>query len=148
MDLTVGQLQVGLGTSLAVTVLLLVVAVWFAHKHQVKQHIIFIAIFLVAFVVTVAFAEGLGRQYVFHHISYPIHLSIAIFTTFFTLVPLLSGFFHLKGKTQRVTHVRIAGAWAVCIVLALVTGFWMVSEGTLKSEARGAGEIAPVTSKQ
>lgn len=147
MDFTTSQLQVGLGASLTVTVVLIGIALLLAHQHRAKAHIAFIGLFLVSFLVTLGFAETLGRRYDFDHISYPIHMTIAIFTAGFTLAPLISGARHYKGKAERKTHMSIARVWGVSLVLALITGGWMISNGTLKSVAPGGSDVAPVGSK-
>jgi ABC-type iron transport system FetAB permease component len=134
MNATVTQLQTGLFTSLGATVLVLAIAVILAHKHKVNAHIAMICVFLVVFVTTVFFAEALGRHYDFNHISKPIHLSLAIFTTIFVLAPLTSGFLHWRNeRVSRKAHQRIAWVWATFVVLSLVTGAWMLSNGTLKT---------------
>jgi hypothetical protein len=95
-----------------------------------------ICVFLVVFVITVGFAEALGRRYTFNHISYPIHLSLAIFSTLFVLAPLTSGFLHWRDqRVSREAHKRIAWVWIVFVVLSLLTGAWMLSNGTLRDQS-------------
>jgi hypothetical protein len=147
MDFTTEQLQTGLGASLTATVVIIGIALVLAHQHRAKAHIAFIGLFLLAFLVTLYFAETLGRRYTFDHISYPIHMSIAIFTAGFTLAPLITGTLHYKGKAERKTHMWVSRAWGVCLVLALVTGGWMISNGTLKAATPSGADVAPVGSK-
>ncbi len=147
MGFTTEQLQLGLGASLTATVVLIGIALLLARQHRAKAHIAFIGLFLGAFLVTLFFAETLGRRYDFDHISYPIHMTIAIFTAGFTLAPLITGSLHYKGKVERKTHMWISRIWGVCLVLSLATGFWMISNGTLKATGASGADVAPVTSK-
>lgn len=131
--MTLQQLETGLFVSLGVTVVVLLGAIWLAHKHRPKAHIGGVIAFLVSFLVTLYFAENVGRLYDFHgHASYYIHLTIAIFTAVTVVVPLATGYRHWKGSGTRELHKQVVWAWGVCVGLSLVTGVWMLSNGTPK----------------
>ena len=106
---------------------------------------IFLPTFLITFVITVGFAEALGRRYDFSdpHISYPIHLTLAILATGLTLVPMGTGIQHWRGKCERKTHKVVAAVWFAFVVLALVTGVWMLTQHEPLPESP-----APPTSNQ
>jgi hypothetical protein len=138
MNDATAQIQTGLFVSLGVTVLLLAVALVFAFKHKPRAHIGCICGFLACFLVTLYFAETLGQRYDLSQPSKWIHLSLAIWTTLFTLAPITTGLQHWRGKWKVQTHKRLAWVWGACLLAALGTGIWMLSAGAVKAEFRAA----------
>jgi len=134
-------MHVGLFVSLGISVVLLVGAIVLAHKHKTNAHIATIAAFLVAFLTTLGFAERLGMRYDLESVSMTIHLSIAITATLGALAPIATGLLHWRGnKVSRGTHKKIALTWFGVVVLALGTGVWMLSAGSVKPEFRDVAE--------
>jgi len=132
--MTNDQLLIGFYGFLSVTVVTLLVAIGLAHKHRARAHIVAVGVFLVLLVTSLGFAEVLGRRYEFDHISYTIHLPLALFTSAFMLVPLITGIQHWRGKVTRKAHKVLAWVWVGFVVASLVTGKWMLDNGTLKPE--------------
>ena len=128
--MTTEQLFVGFVSALGVSVAVLVAAMVCAHKKMVRAHVGLVGGFLVTFLVTLGFAEVLGRRYTFAEPIYTIHMGLAIFTTLALGVPLVTGVRHWYGKGGRGVHTRSVGVWLVCLVLALVTGVWMLYTAT------------------
>jgi len=127
--------QLGLFVSLGITVAVLFAAMYLGHKQKTHAHMAGIGGFLVAFLVTVFFAEMLGRHYDFTDPSFTIHLSLAVLTSLGTVAPLYTGFTHWKGKSTLRNHRLVVAVWLVGVVSALGTGGWMLSAGTLKAPA-------------
>ena len=135
--MTVAELQIGLFVSLGITVVILVTAMWLDHKHKTKPHIAMICVFLPCFLVTVGFADALGLRYDFPTAPLAIHLTLAITASLGTLAPLITGSLHWRGgekRVRRVTHRNIALGWFGLVVLALLTGGYMLTTGTLKPD--------------
>lgn len=151
MDLTTAQIQSALFACLGATVVVLGATIYAGHKGKFKAHISLVGIFLVVFLVTVYFAELLGTHFDFEkypHISHPIHLTFAFSGGLGVLGPLGTGFMHWRGKVSKKVHRGVVIVWSSIIVLALVTGGWMLSNATLRPEFGGPGSagVAPVQS--
>lgn len=127
--------QIGLFTSLGITVAVLFGSMYLGHKKKIHAHMTGVGCFLIAFLVTVFFAEMLGRHYDFKDPSFTIHLSLAVLTSLGTVAPLYTGFTHWKGKTTLRGHRLVVAVWLVGVVSALGTGGWMLSAGELKAPA-------------
>jgi hypothetical protein len=127
--------QIGFYASLGLTVAVLAVSMYLGHKAKTKAHIATVATFLVVFLVTVFFAEMLGRFYTTSSPSDVIHLTIAVLTSIGTAAPLYTGFQHLKGKATLKTHRKVVAVWLVGIVSAVGTGIWMLSASERKAPA-------------
>ncbi len=133
--MTTADLLTGLYGSLAVTVVCLATAILLAHKHKTNAHIAGIGGFLVAFLITIYFAETVGARCDFEVWPKRIHMVFAFTSSFGTVVPLITGFLHWRGnKVKRETHKTISLVWFALVVLALGTGAWMLSASTLKPE--------------
>lgn len=125
--------------ALGVTVVALVVALVLAHKHDARGHIKAVVAFLLALLVTLYFAESLGRRYDFADTPKKIHLTLAFTTAGFLLVPLVTGFQHWRGRMSRQVHSRVAMAFLVLTVSSVATGVWMLTTRTPKPQpARSA----------
>lgn len=129
--------------ALGVTVVALVVALVLAHKHDARGHIKAVVGFLVALLVTLVFAETLGRRYDFAETPKKIHLALAFTTAGFLLVPLVTGIQHWRGRMSRQAHSRVAMAFLALTVSSLVTGVWMLSTGTPKVQPARLAPAAP-----
>lgn len=142
--MTTAALHTGLYASLAVTVVVLAGAIFLAHKRKTNAHIAGIGLFLVSFVITLYFAETLGRRYDFEAWSYRTHMVFAITGALGAVAPLLSGFLHWRDpkKVSRGLHKKISLTWFAVIVGALATGGWMLSAGSVKPEHRDAAAAA------
>jgi len=127
--------QMGLFVSLAVTVVVLLAAMYWGHKKQLKAHLAGVGVFLVVFLVTVFFAEMLGRHYSFTQPSFGVHLTVAILTSLGTVAPLLTGHQHWKGKATLRAHRLVVSVWLVGIIAAVGTGMWMLTSGQLNEPA-------------
>lgn len=119
---------------LGVTVLALGVALVLAHKHDARGHIKAVVAFLAALLVTLYFAEQLGRRYEFASTPKTIHLTLALTTSAFLPVPLVTGVQHWRGKLSRQVHSRLAMVFLALTASSMVTGIWMISTRTPKPE--------------
>jgi hypothetical protein len=133
MDLE--QLQFGLLVSSAVSASLLGLAIYLAHRHLVRAHLVAVGGFLGSFLVTLYFAEVLGRRYEFDHVSFPIHMAASGLTVATLLVVLGTGLGHWRGRVSRTAHKGAVWAFGVSLALALTTGAWMLRHGELRLPA-------------
>ena len=125
--MTNAQLVGGLFGSLGATVVALGAALLFAHKHDVRKHIIAICVFVALLLVTIVFAELVGQRYDFASTPKAIHLSFAVSATLCLFAPLFTGFQHWRGRMTRGAHVLAARVFLALTVAAIGTGFWMLS---------------------
>ncbi len=119
---------------LGVTVLTLVVALVLAHRHDARGHVKAVVAFLVALLVTLYFAESVGRRYDFADTPKKIHLTLAFTTAGFLVVPLVTGIQHWRGRMSRQLHSRLAMVFLVLTVSSVATGVWMLSTRTPKAQ--------------
>lgn len=138
-DFTDAQLITGLFVSLGITVVVLAISMWLAHTHRVKPHVATVGLFVVCLLVTLFFAETLGRRFEFGSPAKPIHLTLAVITTVSLLGPIATGWLHWYGKVSRAAHVRIVWAFLGLVVLTLGTGLWMFSTRTPTTTATAPG---------
>jgi hypothetical protein len=151
MSWTTEQIQNALFVSLGATVVILGATIYAGHKGKFKAHITLVGLFLVVFLVTVYFAELLGTHFDFEkypHVSHPVHLTFAITGGLGAVGPVGTGFMHWLGKVSKKVHRVVVVVWSAIIVLALLTGFWMLSNATLRAEFGGPGSpgVAPIQS--
>ena len=119
--------------SYAVTGVLLFTAMFFGHKKRVKSHIAMIGLFLVGFVITLYFAETLGRVYFnFEEQRKKIHLPLAYVATGATLLPLATGWRKWRGSGSLFAHRAAIFGFLAPFVLASATGVWMLLSKTPK----------------
>lgn len=135
--MTNAQLVGALFGSLGATVVALGAALFFAHKHDARKHIIGICVFVGLLLVTIFFAERVGVRYDFASTPRKIHLALALSATVCLFVPLFTGVQHWRGRMTRGAHVVAARVFLVLTVAAIGTGFWMLSTAT------AAAAIAP-----
>jgi hypothetical protein len=126
--------------ALGATVVVLAAALVLAHRHQARGHIGAVVGFLALLLVTLVFAEMLGRRFDFEPTPQRIHLTLAFLTAGVALLPLATGIAHWRGRLSRDTHKRIAMVFLGLVVAAVGTGFWMLSGRT---PARTSGLPAP-----
>lgn len=126
--------------ALAVTVVLLVVALVLAHRHDARGHIKAVVGFVALLLVTLYFAEQLGRRFTFAETPKRVHLGLAFTTAGFLLVPLITGVQHWRGRMRRETHSRLALVFLLLTLSSVVTGVWMLSTRTPLAPA---GSTAP-----
>jgi hypothetical protein len=112
--------------SYAATGVALGAAMFFGHKHRVKQHIALIGVFLVGFAVTVYFADRTGTFFTFEPRSKAIHLPLAYTATGCSLLPLLTGFLHWRGKSSLRAHRVAILVFLSVFAAASVTGVLML----------------------
>ncbi len=152
MEWTTEQLEIGLYVCLGLTVAVLGATIFLAHKGKVRAHIGGVGVFLVVFLVTVYFADTYGRHFDFSdpHVSYAIHMTLAILTSVLVLAPLGTGFQHWRGKCSKKLHKISVWTWGVTVALSLGSGAWMITNAELKAEhggpAKGPDGIAPAKS--
>jgi hypothetical protein len=135
--MTNAQLVGGLFGSLGATVVALGAALLFAHKHDVKKHIIGVCVFVALLLVTIVFAELVGKRYTFASTPKTIHLALAFSATVALLAPLFTGVQHWRGQLSRGAHVVAARVFLVLTVAAIGTGLWMLSTATTPVVAPG-----------
>ena len=129
-------LLVGFFVSLGAVVVTLVVAIAFAKKKRIPAHVKAVGALLVCLVATLGFAEALGQRYTFEATSHDIHMPIAFVTALGLGLPLVTGMLTWKGKVSPKAHKVAVAFWLLCVVAAVVTGLWMLSEATPKEQAR------------
>ncbi|MCO5172359.1 MAG: hypothetical protein M9894_39170 [Planctomycetes bacterium] len=128
--------------ALGVTVVLLGVALYLAHRHDARGHIKAVVGFVALLLVTLYFAEQLGRRFEFAETPKRIHLAIAFATAGFLVVPLLTGVQHWRGRMRRETHTRLAAVFLLLTASSVATGVWMLSTRTPAATV-GAGAPTP-----
>jgi hypothetical protein len=120
---------VGFSAFLVLTVLLLAGVVATGLKARRRLHIPLVALTLVSLVLTIVFAERLGREYDLASagVIKPIHLTLAKVTTLAYLLPLATGVRTIFRPTARAWHRRFAFLVLGMTVLTLVTGALMIT---------------------
>ena len=105
---------------------------WTGLHAQRRRHIPLVVLTISLLGVAVYYAEQLGKGYILEDAGwiYPFHLYLAIGTTAFYLVPVISGIATLRNPRWRKLHGRIAWVVLALTVLTAVTGVWMISLAT------------------
>lgn len=113
---------------LAVTLVLLGVAVVSGRAAKRIVHLPCVASAVLCLLVTIYFAEQLGESYDLEASGwmYPLHLFLAKSTTVLYLAPICTGIHTLRHPMTRKLHGRVAWSVLVMTVLTAVTGTLMV----------------------
>ncbi len=97
-------------------------------RAQRKKHLPLVALSVALLGITIVFAERLGHGLDLEAAGwiYPLHVKIAIVTTGFYLVPILTGAATMRTKRWRPVHRRVAWLVLILTLLTAATGVWMV----------------------
>ena len=114
--------------SLVVTVLLLVGVLVTGLRALRKRHLTLVALTIVSLVVTIYWAERLGRLYDLDAAGRikPIHLALAKTAALSYLLPIGTGIATLKRPRFRSLHRKAAFLVVGLTLAAFVTGTWMM----------------------
>jgi hypothetical protein len=123
---------VGFLLFLGITLLCLSGAVITGRAARRKIHLRIVTLTVISLVVTIYYAEQLGKLYDLEAAGwiYPFHLLIAKVTAASYLVVIASGFATLKNTARRKTHSSIAYSVISLTVLTAITGTWMILAAT------------------
>lgn len=99
---------------------------------RIRGHIAAVVVFLLLFVVTVGFAEAVGRRYRFDATAEHVHLPIAISGALAALGPVVTGFRRWRGRGSLRAHRVAIGIFLSFFVAATTTGVIMMSTGVAR----------------
>lgn len=128
----------GFFAALAVTCVLLVVAMALGHRHRLRGHVIAVGAFVAALLVTLYLAETLGRRFDFGELPMKVHMPFAYLTAGALLLPLGSGVLHWARRCSLRLHRAAVVLFLVLVTGALSTGVWMWTTRRPKAPEVGA----------
>jgi hypothetical protein len=99
---------------------------------KIPAHIAAIATFLLLFLVTVGFAEAVGRRYHFEKLSKIVHLPLAISAAFAAFGPVVTGWRRWREQGSLRAHRIAIVVFLGLFVLATGTGLNMLSTAVPK----------------
>ena len=114
--------------ALALTLVVLGIVVWSGVRARLRVHFPAVACAVVLLLVTIYYAEQLGREYDLEAagVIKPVHLTLAKLATAAYLAPLATGVMTLRNRRHRRMHLIAALVTLALTVAAAVTGTWMV----------------------
>jgi hypothetical protein len=114
--------------SVAIAVVLLGGVLWSGRASRRRLHIALVGLMLVALVVAVVFVERLGASYDIEAAGWitPVHMSLAHGTVIVLLLQVVLGLVTTRRPRLRRWHGRFAIFAVATMVLATVTGLWML----------------------
>jgi len=122
----------GFTGSFLVTLVALGAAAYSGRRARRKAHIPLVLLTALLLAVTIYYAKQLGGIYDLESAGLitPVHLAIAKIATAALLLPILSGLATLKNYECFKWHKRLAWSVIAMIVLAALTGTWMILAAT------------------
>lgn len=108
-------------------------------RGRVTGHVRAVVAFVVAFLVTLGFAEAVGARFELDARLKMIHLPLAISGAAALFGPLVTGYRFRAGSGTRGVHRGAVALFLVLFVAATVTGLAMLSS----ARPRAAGPVAP-----
>ena len=124
--------SVGFIVFLVITLACLTGAVVTGRAARRKLHLRIVTLTVISLVVTIYYAEQLGKLYDLESAGwiYPFHLLIAKVASASYLIVIASGYATIKNTARRKTHATVAYSVIALTVLTAVTGAWMVFAAT------------------
>ena len=124
--------SVGFVVFIVITLTCLTGAVITGRAARRKQHLRIVTCAVISLIVTIYYAEQLGKQYDLEAAGwiYPFHLLIAKVSSASYLIVIASGYATIKNTARRKTHATVAYSVIALTVLTAVTGAWMVFAAT------------------
>jgi hypothetical protein len=112
----------------ALTLVSLGLAVWAAHGHRRRTHVMFVGCAVAMLGVTIVYALQMGKVYDLRTagIITPIHLTLAKITTAAFLVPIVLGWRAWKNGGMLPLHKKLAWIVLAMTVLCAITGTIMI----------------------
>ena len=114
--------------SLSITLILVSFAVATGFLARRKLHLFFVITGVSSLVITILYAEKLGRSYDLDAAGWitPLHLTIAKLTTLAFLGPIVTGVMTWRNYAHKALHRKLVFLALGMTVLALITGTWMI----------------------
>ena len=124
--------SVGFIVFLVITLACLTGAVVTGRAARRKLHLRIVTLTVISLVVTIYYAEQLGKLYDLESAGwiYPFHLLIAKVASASYLIVIASGYATIKNAAKRKTHAAIAYSVIGLTVLTAITGVWMLLAAT------------------
>jgi hypothetical protein len=107
----------------------LATAIALGRARRIRGHIAAVVTFLLLFLVTVGFAEAVGRHYHFDRTTESVHLPMAIAGALSALGPVVTGFRRWRGSGSLRAHRIAIVVFLALFVGATTTGVIMLSTG-------------------